>query len=165
MNYTDIFERLVKLLGRSENDPEVMEIFTELGVKFPLKKPKSSEDGYLIEKSKINCYLGISYANNLPYVRDNKNFKEKELVFSDVQDIIKENFPNVHLPFGIHWEMTIDSLNEQFGNYFDTREFIAHDSFMWLVDNIVVIVDFSENKINAVTYRLIYDFDLEKLGI
>lgn len=54
MNHTETFQKLVSLLGRSENDPEVIEILTELGVKFPLKRPNRSEDGYLIEKSEIN---------------------------------------------------------------------------------------------------------------
>lgn len=158
-------EKLVSLLGRSENDPEVIEILTELGVKFPLKRPKRSEDGYLIEKSKINCYLGVKYANSLPYIQDNKDFKEKELVFSAVQDVLREKFLDRCLPFDIHWDMTLDDMNKDFGNYFDKREFIEYDSFMWLVNNIVVIVDFYKNKIKSITYRLIYDFDLEKLDI
>lgn len=98
-------------------------------------------------------------------LKENKSFKEKELVFSDIQDIFQKDFPNVHLPFDIYWGMTVDDFDKKFGNYFDKREFIEHDSFMWLVNNIVVIVDFSENKIKSITYRLIYDFDLEKLDI
>lgn len=165
MTHTKTFQKLISLLGRSENDPEVIEILTELGVKFPLKRPNRSEDGYLIEKSEINFCFGVTYAHSLPMLKENKNFKEKELVFSDIQDIFPKDFPNVHLPFDIHWDMTTDDFDKKFGNYFDKREFIEYDSFMWLVNNIVVIVDFSENKIKSITYRLIYDFDLEKLDI
>lgn len=38
MNHTEIFQKLVSLLGRSENDPEVIAVLTELGVKLPLRK-------------------------------------------------------------------------------------------------------------------------------
>lgn len=164
MNHTDTLKKLVSLLGRSENDPEVIDIFTQLGVKLPLKRPKRSEDGYLIEKSKINCYLGVKCANSLPYIQDNKDFKEKELVFSAVQDVLREKFPDRCLPFDIHWDMTLDDMNKDFGNYFDKREFASHTSYMWITNkNIVIMADFSENKMNGITFRLMYDFDLENL--
>ena len=42
MNQSQTLQKLVNLLGHSENDPEVESALTQLGVRFPLKKPKKS---------------------------------------------------------------------------------------------------------------------------
>ena len=52
MNQIQTFQKLVDLLGHSENDPELQALFIELGEKFPLKRPKSDETGYLLEDYK-----------------------------------------------------------------------------------------------------------------
>lgn len=163
MKTNPTLEKLVSLLGHSENDPEVIEILTELGVKLPLKRPKHSEDGYLIEKNKINCYLGVSYANSLPYIRDNQDFKEKELVFSDVQNILEENFSSFILPYGLKWEMNIDDIIKVLGeNYYYSD---SHLYYLWKKENIVIRIElYDDDTIYNIAFRWVWNSDLQKLN-
>ncbi len=118
MKQTETLQKLVDLLGRSENDPEVESALTQLGVRLPLKKPKKSEDNYLIEKSRIKCHLGVAYADSLPYLRDNEKFKEGELVFSCVSNILEPEFNTFELPFGLNWEMQLEDVIKLLGSPF-----------------------------------------------
>ena len=43
MNVSDTLQKLVNLLGHSENDPELQKLFIELGEKFPLKRPRRDD--------------------------------------------------------------------------------------------------------------------------
>lgn len=162
MNQTDILERLVKLLGRSENDQEVIEILTELGVKLPLKRPRGY-DSYLIEKSKIDCYLGVTYANSLPYIRDNKNFTGKELVFSDVQNILEEKFSSFSLPYGLNWDMKIDEIISLFGGNYYKPDYDEY--YLLKKENIVIRIElYDDDTIYNITFRWVWNSDLEKLN-
>ena len=40
MNQSKTLQKLVSLLGDSENDPKLQALFIELGEKFPLRRPR-----------------------------------------------------------------------------------------------------------------------------
>jgi hypothetical protein len=78
MNVSDTLQKLVNLLGHSENDPELQALFIGLGEKFPLKRPKSYDNGgYLLEDNKKKnrgYHLGMKYAEVLPLGQNNDKF-------------------------------------------------------------------------------------------
>ena len=159
MNQIQTFQKLVDLLGHSENEPEVQSNLSQLGIKFPLKKPKATEDNYLIEKSKIKCHLGVAYADSLPYLRDNEKLKEGELVFSCISNILEPEFNKFELPFGLNWEMQLKDVTKLLGSPF----FSPADNwyYLWRKDNIVIRVEFYEkDSIYDLTFRWIWDYDL-----
>ena len=159
MNQSKTLQKLVSLLGDSENDPEVESALTQLGVRFPLKKPKKSEDNYLIEKSKIKCHLGVAYADSLPYLRDNEKFKEGELVFSCVSNILEPEFNTFELPFGLNWEMQLEDVIKLLGSPFFSP--VDNWYYLWRRDNIVIRIEFYEkDSIYDLTFRWIWDYDL-----
>lgn len=162
MNHTEILERLVKLLGRSENDPEVIEIFTQLGIKLPLKRPKKSErDNYLIEDIGLHqFYLGMAYVDTLPSLKNKEIFKENELIFSAITDIIPdEKNSNLIFPFGIKFGDSLQEVVDILGNYYDERDFL--NSYFFKKDDIIISVEFDDDKKSAknINYRLKYNFD------
>lgn len=85
MNVSDTLQKLVNLLGHSENDPELQKLFIELGEKFPLKRPRRDDnDGYLLEDNKKKnrgYHLGVKYAEVLPLVAIMINLKKESWSF------------------------------------------------------------------------------------
>ena len=162
MKDKDIFEKLVSLLGRSENNPEVIEIFIQLGVKLPLKRPKKSErDNYLIEDiERHKFYLGMAYVDALPSLKNKKIFKENELIFSAITDIVpdKKN-DNLIFPFGIKFGDSLQEVVDILGDYYDERDFL--NSYFFKKDDIIISVEFDDDKKSAknINYRLKYNFD------
>ncbi len=165
MNHTDTLQKLVSLLGRSTNDPEVIEMFTQLGVKFPLKRPKRSEDGYLIELNDPKLHLDVKLQEALPMLENRDKLNEKELVFSGISHIQRTTATEpIIFPFGVSFGISLDRAKEILGDYFDERKFLR--KFFWLKDNIVILLSFDEwGLVNEIAYRLIFDFDLKKLDI
>jgi hypothetical protein len=43
MNQSKTLQKLVSLLGDSENDPKLQALFIELGEKFPLRRPRKDQ--------------------------------------------------------------------------------------------------------------------------
>lgn len=162
MNYDELFQKLVSLLGRSENDPEVIEIFTQLGIKLPLKRPKKSErDNYLIEDIEVHQFhLGMAYVDALPSLKNKEIFKENELIFSAITDIIPdEKNSNLIFPFGIKFGDSLQEVVDILGNYYDERDFL--NSYFFKKDDIIISVEFDDDKKSAknINYRLKYNFD------
>ena len=159
---SNILNSLVSLLGRSENDPEVIAVLTELGVKLPLKRPKKSErDNYLIEDIELyQFYLGMAYVDALPSLKNKEIFKENELIFSAITDIIpdKKN-DNLIFPFGIKFGDSLQEVVAILGDYYDERDFL--NSYFFKKDDIIINVEFDDDKKSAknINYRLKYNFD------
>ena len=66
MQTNPILEKLVSLLGRSENDLEVIAVLTELGIKLPLKRPKSYLTYNLLENENWGFHIGFEYVSDIP---------------------------------------------------------------------------------------------------
>lgn len=161
MKQNEILQKLVSLLGRSENDPEVIEILTELGVKLPLKKPKRSEDGYLIKLNSPKLYLGVKLQQALPILKNREKLKENELIFTSIMKE-NQNFENILFPFGVAFGISLDEAKNILGDYFDKRD-IFH-KYLWLKNDIVIVLSFDEQGlVDEIVYRLIFDFDLANL--
>lgn len=152
MSQTDILQKLVSLLGRSEHDPEVTTILTELGEKLPLKRPKSYDNGgYLLEDSKKKnrgYHIGVHYAADLVVNNDNTNLKEKELALYNIQGISnKEKFKDTIFPFGITWNMNLEQVFELFGKEIGFDELSnGYKNYYWLKSNVVISLDFDQNN-------------------
>lgn len=165
MNHTEIFQKLVNLLGRSEHDLEVIAVLTELGVKLPLKRPKKDETGYLVDydvlKQKYGFSLGVEYADTFNNLFKEQNFKDKEMVFYIIQDIEKCSYFEVILfPFGISFDLSPQEAVQILGDYFEYDDF--WNCYLWNKNNLVIILNFDdENKMSAISYRLLQDYDLE----
>lgn len=50
MKQSETFQKLVDLLGKSEFNLNLQKIFTDLGEKFPLRRPREGDTGFLLEK-------------------------------------------------------------------------------------------------------------------
>lgn len=163
MNHTEIFQKLVNILGRSEHDLEVIAVLTELGVKLPLKRPKKDETGYLVDydvlKQKYGFSLGVEYADTFSGTLKGKNFKEKELVFYIIQDIEKRlEFQDVLFPFDISFNLSPEDTIRVLGDYVEYDEF--WNCYSWIKNNLVIILNFDdENKMSSISYRLLQDYD------
>ncbi len=168
MKINPTLEKLVSLLGHSENDPEVIAVLTELGVKLPLKKPSRSEDGYLIELKNPKFYLGVKLQEVLPVIPNRDKLKEKELIFCEIAHVKKQKtLEAIIFPFGISYGMPLDEVKQILGEYFDEREFLdGTKKYFWYKDNTIILLCFdNQDFVCEIGYRLIYDFDLEKLDI
>lgn len=166
MNVSDTLQKLVNLLGHSENDPELQKLFIELGEKFPLKRPRRDDnDGYLLEDNKKKnrgYHLGVKYAEALPLGRNNDKFKEGELVFYSIQDIVdKEKFKGTTFPFGISWNITPTQATELLGQYYDYDKGSIDDTYYWRKGEIVIMLSFTDNCLVWITYRVLIDSDLK----
>lgn len=153
MKTNPTLEKLVSLLGRSEHDPEVIAVLTELGEKLPLKRPKSYDNGgYLLEDNKKKnrgYHIGVKYAANLAVNDGNANFKEKELALYNIQGISnKEKFKDTIFPFGIAWKMSLDQALKLFGKEtgFDKLS-NGCTNYYWLKNHIMISLDFDQDNI------------------
>lgn len=160
--------KLASLLGRSENDPEVIAMLTELGENLPLKRPKSYDNGgYLLgdnRKKNRGYHIGVHYASDLPLGKDNPNFKEKELVLYNIQDILdKKKFKDVIFPFGITWEITKEQSVELLGTHDDYDKFsTGWENFCWFKNNIGISLIFNEiGALDRLHYCVITEGDLK----
>lgn len=168
MNQTKTLEKLVSLLGRSEHDPEVIAILTELGEKLPLKRPKSYDNGgYLLEDNKKKnrgYHIGVHYADELPFSKNDPNFKENELVLYNIQDILdKKKFKDTIFPFGITLDINKDEAMKLLGDYDDYDKSSSDwENFRWFKNNIGISLLFDEyGKINRLHYCVITEGDLK----
>lgn len=165
MNYQNIFEKLVSLLGRSEHDPEVIAVLTELGVKLPLKRPKSYLTYNLLENENWGFHIGFEYASDIPFIENKTIFKEKEMLLQTIQDISKNKIPeNTILPYGITWQSTLDELISILGKYAEYDK--KWNSYTWVKNNLVILLEFNNDNLNIdrITYRLIGNYDLELIN-
>lgn len=140
----------------------MIEIFTQLGIKLPLKRPKKSErDNYLIEDIEVHQFhLGMAYVDALPSLKNKEIFKENELIFSAITDIIPdEKNSNLIFPFGIKFGDSLQEVVDILGNYYDERDFL--NSYFFKKDDIIISVEFDDDKKSAknINYRLKYNFD------
>lgn len=164
MNYTELFQKLVNLLGTSEFDLNLQKIFTELGEKFPLKRPRKGDTGYLLEKENRNYQLAMKYAEAIPFLKEDKKLKEGELVFYSLQNIYyNSDYEDVVFPFNITWNLNpkqaIQLLGEDYFKY-DNSENV----FLWRKGDIVIILEFDdEDYLIEISYRLLINYDLEIL--
>ena len=167
MNYTELFQKLVDLLGTSEFDLNLQKIFTDLGEKFPLKRPKSDETGYLLEDNKKKnrgFHLGVEYAETLPHLKDNTSYKEGELIFYSIQNIDKSKFEDTIFPFEISWSLTPETAKELLGNFFDYDEF--WNAYLWEKENIIIILEFNDNNVlENICFRVVVNDDLVFINI
>ena len=166
MNVSDTLQKLVNLLGHSENDPELQRLFIALGEKFPLKRPKADDNGgYLLEDSKKKnrgYHLGVHYAEELPLSECSEVYKEGELVFYNIQNIIdKKKFKDVTFPFGITWDVTPKQVSETLGNYFNFHNGSMDDTYYWRKNGIVIMLSFIDNHLVELSYRVLIDYDLK----
>lgn len=159
MKQNEILEKLVSLLGRSENDPEVIAILTELGEKLPLKRPKSYDNGgYLLEDNKKKnrgYHIGVQYATDLIVNDGNDNFKEKELALYNIQGISnKEKFKDTIFPFGITWDMNLERVIALLGKEHKFNKLSDNSiSYYWLKNHIMISLNFKEDGIlNRILY-------------
>ena len=70
MNQSKTLQKLVSLLGDSENDPKLQALFIELGEKFPLRRPRKGDTGYLLEKENRSYQLAMKYADAIPHCQN-----------------------------------------------------------------------------------------------
>lgn len=163
MNYTKLFQKLVDLLGKSEFDLNLQKLFTELGEKFPLKRPRKGLTGYLLEKEERGYQLGMEYAEFLPAFKEDKSFKEGELVFYSLQNIYYDSdFEDTIFPFNITWDLSLDKARDLLGVYFKYHD--TKKVFSWKKGNIIIILKFDEEDyLCEIAYRLLTDNDLEIL--
>lgn len=166
MNQSKTLQKLVSLLGDSENDPKLQALFIELGEKFPLKRPKSDETGYLLEDNKKKnrgFHLGFRYADTLPLIKNDEIFKEGEMVFDAIQGIDIEKYEEVIFPFGLTWWMSLGEVIKLLGsNYYKSE---ARNFYVWRKDDIIIRLEFDEEQdLYDIIYRLVWDVDLEKFG-
>lgn len=159
MNIDQTLETLVSLLGRSEHDPEVIAVLTELGEKLPLKRPKSYDNGgYLLEDNKKKnrgYHIGVQYASDLVVNDGNANFKEKELALYNIQGISnKEKFKDTIFPFGIAWDMDLEQVTKLLGKETKFNKLSDESiSYYWLKNQIMISLNFKENGIlNRILY-------------
>lgn len=152
MQTNPTLEKLVSLLGRSEHDPEVIAILTELGEKLPLKRPKSYDDGgYLLEDNKKKnrgYHIGVQYATDLVINDGNDNFKEKELALYNIQGITdKEKFKDTIFPFGITWNMNLEQACKLLGNETGVDKLSnGCKNYYWLRNYVMISLDFDEKS-------------------
>lgn len=163
MNYQDIFKKLVSLLGRSENDPEVIEILTELGEKLPLKRPPSYIPYRLLESKSRGFSLNFEYAESWWSTKDNKEFKEKEMIFTGIQDLnFNEKFRDVIFPFGIYFGMTKEEAIANLGEYFIDIKHNNGSELGWRKSGIFVGIEFNDDDTaNSIGIRLLFEDELE----
>ena len=162
MNYQNIFEKLVSLLGRSENDLEVIAVLTELGIKLPLKRPPSYVNYWLFEDKERGFYLSFEYAESWWSTKDSKEFKEKEMIFKGIQDLdFDEKFKDVIFPFGIYFGMTKEEAIAILGEYFID---IKHDNgseLGWRKSEIFVGIEFNDDDLaNSIGIRLLFEDEI-----
>ena len=162
MNQSKTLQKLVSLLGDSENDPKLQALFIELGEKFPLRRPRKGDTGYLLEKENRSYQLAMKYADAIPLLKEDKKFKEGELVFYSLQNIYyNSDYDDVVFPFNITWDLNtkkaIELLGEDYFKY-DNSENV----FLWRKENIIIILEFDdEDYLIEISYRLLIDYDLE----
>lgn len=165
MNYSILFQTLVDMLGCSENNQKFQEIILSLGIKLPFKRPKKDETGYLVDydvlKQKYGFSLGVEYADTFNNLFKEQNFKDKEMVFYIIQDIEKcSYFEGILFPFGISFDLSPQEAVQILGDYFEYDDF--WNCYLWNKNNLVIILNFDdENKMSAISYRLLQDYDLE----
>ena len=159
MQTNPTLEKLVSLLGRSENDPEVIAILTELGEKLPLKRPKSYDNGgYLLEDNKKKnrgYHIGVQDASDLVIDDGNANFKEHELALYSIQGISdKEKFKDTIFPFGINWDMDLEQVTKLLGKETKFNKLSDQSiSYYWLKNQIMISLNFRDNGIlNRILY-------------
>lgn len=163
MKNKDVFEKLVSLLGRSENDPEVIAVLTELGVKLPLKRPPSYVNYWLFEDKERKFYLSFEYAESWWSTKDNKEFKEKEMIFTGIQDLnFDEKFRDVIFPFGIYFGMTKEEAIANLGEYFIDIKHNNGSELGWRKSGIFVGIEFNDDDTaNSIGIRLLFEDELE----
>lgn len=164
MNYQHIFQKLVSLLGRSENDLELKKLFAELGEKFPLDRPDKGYTRYLLEddkKKNRGYHLGMCYIDDLPEHMIPKDVKEKELFFFSIQDIKdKVKFKDTIFPFGITWDTNPESALELLGKNDDYDLLTGaknkkYDNYYWVRDNVFISLIFTEQgELDTILYSV-----------
>lgn len=163
MNHTDTLQKLVSLLGRSENDPEIIAILTKLGVKLPLKRPPSYVNYWLFEGKEQGFYLSFEYAKSWWSTKNNTQFKEKEMIFKGIQDLnFDERFKDVVFPFGIYFGIPKKEAIDILGEYFIDIKNTNNSILGWRKSNIFLGLEFdNQNLAQGIGIRLLFEDEME----
>ncbi len=138
--------QLVKLLGKSVLDSEVVQLLNDIGHTKPVKKPKRGENDINVERFEKGIGLVFQLAETLPDAYGGK-FAEGELVlhtifFRPAKDPSAAIYSD--LPFGLRFSMSRADGRGMMGEPEWVSSFEAADR--WLVDNRKIHIVFLEDE-------------------
>ncbi|WP_255987375.1 hypothetical protein [Chitinolyticbacter albus] len=135
---------ILSLLGKSENDEQVKQLLSKLGIQLPLDRLPRGEDqaNYEIENQPLElCFVS---ADSL--YPDDDSFKEGELV---LKTVFVEHRGDVQgddplLPFGLRLDLSRSAARKAFGSPAWSSPVMNNDR--WIFDGVKTLVCFNDDE-------------------
>ena len=142
MNHNEIVQKLFNLLGKSEKDTKMIELFKQLGIVQPLPRADYT-GGILLEDSIEGMHIGFTNSEELPQYEEDNPFMEGELILSGIYINSLELFKDETLPLGLDTSNSLQEFVKILGEPEWTRSYgLAHE---WTIEGFKILLVFNED--------------------
>lgn len=148
MGSNEILQKLFDLLGKSEKNTDLIELFKQLNIDQPLPHAYKDTGSTLLEDSIDGMHIGFTNSEDLPQYEEDNPFMEGELIFTDIYVRSPKLFENNVLPLGLKSSNTLQETKKTFGEPEWTRSY--GQAYRWSINHLKLMLTFDENNENLI---------------
>ena len=142
MDSNKILLKLFTLLGKSEKNTDLIELFKQLNINQPLPRAHKDTGSTLLEDSIDGMHIGCTNSEDLPQYEEDNPFMEGELIFTGIYVRSEKLFENNTLPLGLNFNNTLQEIKKTFGEPEWTRSYgLANE---WTIKGLKILLVFNE---------------------